>query len=373
MFDVVVLGGGVIGCATARLLARRGLRVALVERARCGGEASGAAAGMLGVQSESHDPLMLELGLASARLFPPLLAALHEETGLQVEYWREGALEVAFSAADEPELVARRAWLTAAGTPVETLEARQLLALEPAVSRRARGGILLPLDARLDNGALTAALARAAVAAGCTLREQEAVHSVVVERGAVAGVVTSAGRLACGAVVNAMGAWAGRVRGMTPLPIEPVRGQIAVVQAARPPCRHALASRRVYAVARRDGRVLLGSTQERVGYRKRVTAGGLAGILAHAVELAPAFARLPLVASWAGLRPGSADGRPIIGVDPAVRGYVVATGHYRNGILLAPLTAELVAEALDGTPMRWQAALAVDRQVPTAPGGALTG
>ncbi len=372
MFDVVVLGGGLIGCASARLLARSGLRVAVIERRRCGSEASGAAAGMLGVQSESDDALMLELSRASSRLYPPLLEALREETGLAVEFWREGTVQAALTAADEAELAARRDWLLAAGTPVEWLSARQLRTLEPVLNPRVRGGLLLPLDARLDNVALTAALARAAVAAGCVLREEEEVRSVVVERGAVAGVVTSAGRIACGAVVNAMGAWAARVRGMTPLPIEPVRGQIAVLQAGRPPCRHALASCRGYAAARRDGRVLLGSTQERAGFRKRVTAGGLAGILAHALELAPAFGRLPLVASWAGLRPGSADGRPIIGPDPAVRGYLVATGHFRNGVLLAPLTAELVAGALRGERSPWADALAVDRRTPATSAAALT-
>jgi glycine oxidase len=208
---------------------------------------------------------------------------------------------------------------------------RQVCALEPEVSRRVCGGALFPLDGRVDNVALTAALARATVAARGVLREGEEVKAVIAERGTIIAVATARERVPCGAVVNAMGAWAPRVRGMTPLPVHPVRGQMVVVRAPRPPFRHAVYSIRGYAVARRDGRVLLGSTRESVGFDKRVTAGGVTAILSAAAELAPGLRELPLCDAWAGLRPGSSDGRPIIGADPAVRGYYVATGHYRDG------------------------------------------
>ncbi len=361
MFDVAVLGGGLIGCATARLLARARLRVALFERGRIGGEASGAAAGMLGVQGESADEAALRLGLASRALYPALLDALADETGERVEFWRQGTLGVAFTPVDTAQLERRLAMLAAAGAPAEALSVRRLRTLEPELSHGARGGALFPLDGRLDPAALTAVLARAAVAAGCTLYAGEEVRSVVVERGAVAGVVTASRRVACSAAVNAMGAWAGRVRGMTPLPVQPVRGQIAVLQAARPPLRHALRTVRGYAVARRDGRVLLGSTREAVGFRKQVTAGGLGDVLAAGVELAPGFARLPLVASWSGLRPATADGRPIVSLDPLVRHYVVATGHDADGVLLAPLSAELAAGLLRGERSEWDQVLSMDR------------
>lgn len=361
MLDVAVLGGGLIGCATARLLARTGLRVAIFERGRIGGEASSAAAGMLGVQTESADETALRLGLQSRERYPALLAALGDETGMRVEYWHEGTLDLAFTAADLARLERRLAMLAAAGAPGEAIPRGRLRTLEPALSHGARGGALFPLDGRLDPAALTAALARAAEAAGCTLYEGEEVRSVVVERGAVAGVVTAARRLACSAAVNAMGAWAGRVKGMTPLPVQPVRGQIAVVQAPRAPLRHALRTPRGYVVARRDGRVLCGSTREAVGYRKQVTAGGLSEVLGAAIELAPALGRLPLVASWSGLRPATADGRPIVSCDPLVRHYVVATGHDANGILLAPLSAELAAGLLRGERSEWDDRLSVTR------------
>lgn len=361
MLDVAVLGGGVIGCAVARELARAGLRVALYERGRIGGEASGAAAGMLGVQGETADDVMLRLGLESRRLYPELLGALRRETGMTVEFWRQGTLYLAFSGGDAARLRERQALQQAAGVASDSLTPRQILALEPQVNRRVRMGALFPLDARVDSVALTQALARAAAAAGCALRQGEDVKSVVAEHGRIAGVLTTSGRVACGAVVNTMGAWAGHVRGTTALPIRPVRGQIAVVQATRPPFRHAVYSSRGYAVARRDGRILLGSTYEGVGFDKHVTAGGLATIIGAALELSPALGSLPLSDAWAGLRPATTDGRPIIGADPAVQGYYIATGHYRNGILLAPLTARMVAALVRGEPHPWQALLGVER------------
>jgi glycine oxidase len=249
-----------------------------------------------------------------------------------------------------------------AGAESELLTPRQVWALEPRLSRRVRaGGALFPLDGRLDPAALTAAVARAAEAAGCTLCEGEEVRSVVAEHGRIAGIATASGRVACDVVVNAMGAWAGRVQGTTPLPVRPVRGQIAVVRAARAPFRHAVYSPRAYAVSRRDGRVLLGSTRESVGFDKRVTAGGVAAILDAACELSPELGALPLADAWAGLRPGSADGRPIVGADPAVQGYYVASGHYRNGVLLAPITARLIAASLRGERTPWHDALGIER------------
>jgi glycine oxidase len=361
MLDVAVLGGGLIGCAIAHRLASDGLRVGVFERGRLGGEASGAAAGMLGVQAEADDALMLRLGMASRARYDSWLPTVREASRMAVEWWREGTLGVCFSGSDEAELGARRAWQAAAGAPSEGLDATQLRSLEPALSRRVRSGALFPLDVRLDNVALTRAVAAAAAAAGCQLHEATEVRAVVVEHAQVAGIATATGRVACGAVVNALGAWAARVRGMTPLPVEPVRGQIAVLQAPRAPLRHAVYSPRGYAVARRDGRVLLGSTREAVGFEKRCTAGGIGGILTAGLELAPELGELPFSASWSGLRPGSADGRPIVSRDPAVRGYVVATGHYRNGVLLAPLTADLVADLLRGTANEWEAPLSLTR------------
>ncbi len=373
MFEVAVLGGGVIGCAVARQLAREGRRVALFERRRIGGESSGAAAGMLGVQAETDDELVLRMGLVSRRMFPELLAALRDETGAAIEFWPRGAIHACFSRADESAIAARCSWQRALGASSEPLGRRQLRAMEPALSRRARSGVLFPLDARIDSAALTAALARSAAAAGCVVHEGEAVRSVVVEGGAVRGIASATRRIACEAVVNAMGAWAGRVPGPMAVPVEPVRGQIAVVQAAAPPVRHAVYSARGYAAARRDGRVLLGSTCEAADFEKRVTAGGLGSILAHGLDLLPGLGGLPVVESWSGLRPRSPDRRPIVSALPSLRGYYVASGHHRHGVLLAPLTALVVSALLRGTPDEWQGALSLERfTAPPADPNALT-
>lgn len=356
MLDVAVLGGGLIGCAIAHRLARDGARVALFERGEIGAEASGAAAGMLGAEAEMDDARLRRAGLASRALYPEWLASLQGDGGVVVEWWRNGSLLVALTAADERLLAARREPLTAQGGGGETVGAGQIRALEPALSRRVRGGILYVHDARVDNVALTRAAAAAAARVGCALHAHEPVQAVTVERGRATGVRTARRQVACGTVINALGAWAGRVRGTTPVPVQPVRGQIAVLQAQRPLFRHAVLSPRGYAVARRDGRILLGSTREAAGYEKRCTAGGIGGILAAALELAPGLAALPWTASWAGLRPGSADGQPLVGCDPAVQGYLVATGHDRHGVLLAPLTVGLVADLLAGRPNAWEAA-----------------
>lgn len=347
-YDIAIVGGGLIGCAVARESAQAGFRTALFERGRVGGEASSAAAGMLGVQADTHSEVMLRLGAESRALFPAWLAALRGESDIDVEFWRAGTLALAFDEGEESALAARCAWQAAAGFPSEMLSAAAARALEPGLSVRVRAAARFGLDGRVDNATLTQACAQAARRAGCAVFEDEAVVAVAVEGGRVQAIQTAVRRVACDVAINAAGAWAAALAGGTPLPIEPVRGQMAVLQAARPPFRHAIDSARGYAVARRDGRVLLGSTLERAAYTKSVTAGGLGQILAAGLELSPALGALPFAGAWSGLRPATPDGLPIIGRDPAVGGYLVATGHYRNGILLAPLTARLVLALLRG-------------------------
>lgn len=360
-FDIVIVGGGIVGCAVARALALRGDQVALFERATAGGESSSAAAGMLGVQAETEHEAMLRLGARSRRLYPNVLAALRAETGLEVEFWPAGTLYLCFDEDDERALAQRRAWQEAAGFASDVLDRAQTVRLEPNVSKRARSAALFREDARVDAAALTAAYGRAAVRAGATLFEREAVRGIAVEGGRVVGLETDARRVACAVVVNTSGAWAGALAVGRPLPIEPVRGQIIVLRASKPPFRHAIYSRRGYTVARRDGRVLLGSTREKVGFEKRVTADGVQRILRAGIELSLELRGLPFVEAWCGLRPAAPDGLPIIGADSTVAGYYVACGHYRNGVLLAPITAELVCGLIDGRSDAALAALTLER------------
>ena len=360
-FEIVIVGGGVIGCAIARELARSGARVCLLERGRIGGESSGAAAGMLGVQSENEDELLLQLGAESRRMYPSTLAALETETAVSVEFWRQGTLYCCFTEDDEVRLEDRRRRQQATGLDSRWLTNRQTRAREPALSARIRAAVLFEQDGRVANGALTAAYAEAARAAGGTVREAVLVRRVVVEGGRVAGLETDNGPLGCDVLVNAAGAWAATLGVGIPLPVTPVRGQIVAVRSERPLFRHAIYSAHGYAVTRRDGSVLLGSTREAAGFEKRITVGGVQQIVQSALELSPAIGALAFREAWAGLRPATPDGLPIVGRDPSVEGYYVATGHYRNGILLAPITAAMIAALLRGEQPRWAERLRPDR------------
>lgn len=351
--EIIVIGGGLIGCAIARELAHGGARVAVLERDRVGGEASGAAAGMLGAQAETSNASMTRLGVESLALFREILPALRDETGVEVEHWEEGTLRLAFNEADEAETAARIAWQEAEGFRVERLSAAQARRLEPRISRELRSAVLFPDDGRVDNFQLTLACAESAKRAGATVREGVTARRVRSVGGKVTGIDSDRGAFEADIVINAAGAWAAEVLPEHPLPVRPVRGQMVELVSAEPMFRHALYSSRGYAVARRNGRLLLGSTREEVGFDKRVTAAGMAKVLAAANELSPELGNLRFRTARAGLRPASSDGLPLIGPVPELEGYYVATGHFGNGILLAPLTARLIAQCVRGERPAW--------------------
>lgn len=379
MPDVAIIGGGIIGCALARELAQAGARVTVLERGRPGGEASAAAAGMLGPRAEcdAAGPL-LTLGVASLALYPDVVESLREESGIDPEYEREGILYVALDADDEHVLAERAAWQRRAGFTVERLTAADVRALEAGLTGDVRSGFVFPDDHRIDNVRLTRAYAVAAVRLGVDVRAGCPVRRVLCERGRTTGVESGGAIVAAGAVVNAAGAWAEE---LTPrpgcLPVKPVRGQMVTLATEGPAFRHAIYSRGVYLVPRRDGRLLAGSTYEDAGFDKRVTAEAVGGILGRTMRLAPFLGRATLGASWAGLRPGTPDSLPILGTDPEITGLHYATGHYRNGILLAPVTACALAALVLGaqtsydlTPFKVErfAGPAADAPVPPAEG-----
>ena len=345
--DVVVVGGGIIGCALARELALAGLRVTIIERGEPGREASSAAAGMLGPQAEcdAEGPL-LRLGLASRALYPDTVAALHEESGIDPELDRDGIVYVALDEEEETVLLARAQWQRRAGLAVERLSAEGVRALEPSIGDAVRSAVRFPDDHRLDNARLARAYAVAAVRAGVIIRAGVTVHGIRRERGRASGVVTPHGPIAAGLVVNAAGAWSAQLDGAATLAVHPVRGQMVALRLPRAPFRHAVYWRGVYLVPRRDGRLLAGSTYEQVGYDKRVTGGAVQGILERTFRVAPLLADATFADAWAGLRPGTPDNLPILGADPSYSGLYHATGHYRSGILLAPITAQLMLELI---------------------------
>jgi len=292
---------------------------------------------------------MLTLGVASLALYPEWVARLREETGIDPEYQADGILYLALTDAEERALASRARWQRRAGFAVERIDAGTVYVLEPGLRRGVRSAVRFPDDHRLDNVRLTRAAVLAARRDGVEIRSGVSVRALDVDGGRVRGVATASGRIAAGAVVNAAGAWAA---GLAPpqrtVPVRPVRGQMVVLTLPRPPFAHAIYSTAVYLVPRRDGRVLAGSTYEEAGFDKRVTGEALGRIVARALRLAPALADATFTAAWAGLRPGTPDNLPILGRDPDVDGLFYATGHYRNGILLAPITARAVAALVLG-------------------------
>jgi glycine oxidase len=345
--DVAIVGGGIMGCAVALRLAQRGLRVTVIERGIPGAEASSAAAGILGPQMEAEGagPL-LELGLRSRALYPALAAELRDATGIDIGYVKSGVLAVAMTDAEEAELTTRRTWQGARGLRVEALSLEALRQLEPAIGDDVRAGIRFPDDGQVNARDLARAFSQAAAAAGVCFLQGRYVRRVITAGGAATGVELDGEVLSAGVVVVAAGSWSSLVEGggVPPRVVRPARGQLVSIETRPPLFRHVISVHgRGYLVPRRDGSVIAGSTVEMAGFRKEVTVGGLAQILGLARALVPALSEAPVTGSWSNFRPFTEDHLPVLG-HTAVRGLVLATGHFRNGILLAPITAWAVAE-----------------------------
>jgi glycine oxidase len=361
--DTVIVGGGVIGCALAAELAVRGQRVTVVERGEPGDEASGAAAGMLTPQTEAHGPdPFLDIALESRNLYPAWVDALLRETGIAVGYRRMGMLRCVFGAPEEETLFSSYLWQTQLGLRVEDRPRTSLSEeLSGRLSPEVRRAVFFPEEAAVDPRALVRAAWLSARHRGARVLTGTCVQRFRIEGGICRGVETDSGYLPGEAVVDAAGAWAAFDQSATfPIPVYPVRGQIVQLRVEGKPLETMVCSDDVYLVPRPGGEVLVGSTVELVGFRKAVTAEAVERLLAAAVRLVPALKSARFVSAWSGLRPGTPDGLPVLGGSP-VPGLFFATGHFRNGILLAPLTARLVADVLTGPAARDLSAFAVTR------------
>jgi glycine oxidase len=349
--DVVVVGAGVQGSSVALRLAQAGLRVTVLERAVPGAEASSAAGGILSPGVEAVEPgPFYALGRASLARYPAFVAEVEARSGMSVGYRAQGVLEVALDDDHAKVLAARAEKILKHGLPVEVLDGDGVHRLEPAVSPEARGALFFPDEASLDPRVLARAVYVAAARAGAGYVTGQ-VRRIRVEGGRAVGVEHERGRIDAGAVVLAAGSWSMLVEG-NGLPagaVRPVRGQIAVMDTRPPLLSRVIFSGHGYVVPRADGRILSGSTMEEVGFEKAVTAGGLQHVLEVAIGIAPALAKAPVVETWSNFRPASPDGEPILGAGN-VPGLFYATGHTRNGILLAPITADALAAAILGKP-----------------------
>jgi glycine oxidase len=345
--DVAVVGGGVMGCATALRLAQRGLSVTVIERGIPGAEASSAAAGILGPQweAEGAGPL-LELGLRSRALYPSFATELRELSGIDIGFAKAGLLEVALDDAGFQAISARRLWQQARGLRAELLDAADVRAAEPHLGPEVRAGLRLPDEGHLNARSLARALSQAAAIAGARFLQGHYVRRVITAGNRATGVELDGETLQAGTVVIAAGSWSSLVEGggVPPPTVRPARGQMVAIEMRPPLFRHVIAAHgRGYLVPRLDGTVLAGSTLEMVGYRKEVTVAGLAEILGMVRALVPALDHAPVVETWSNFRPYTADHLPVLG-RTSVEGLLLATGHYRYGILLTPVTAQLIAE-----------------------------
>lgn len=349
---VIIAGGGLIGCSIAWRLAARGATVHVVESARPGMAASSAAAGMLAPLLEAHHESLRLLATESLARFPAFANDLHAAAGIDVELQLTGKLDLAYSA-DELDVMRARYGKTLPPA-VRELTTRDAVALEPFIASSAHGVLLSPHDGSVDTRKLARAAWVAATNAGAQFTSGSSVREVICNRTNVEAVVLSTGeRLKADAVIVCAGAWSSSIGGLPgPLPVFPVRGQIVQLEAIPRALTHIVMTLECYIVPRSDGRVLVGSTLERAGFETRTTAKGVAHLLNAAVRAVPALADAAVVDTWAGLRPGTADELPILGEDPRMPGVFYATGHYRNGILLAPVTADLTADAVLGLPAK---------------------
>ena len=348
--DVAVVGGGVVGAACARAAALRGLRAVVLEPGRLLGAASPASAGMLAAQVESADDAQLSLFVRARDRYVELAPALEDSTGIAVGLWRAGVAALALD-----DIAAARLRETAVrqrtqGFVAEWLTADQMRARDPGVTPDCRGAFLSPHDGAVDPEALARALLADAERLG-VLVIPERVERIRIAATGVAGVSTAARDVVARHVVLAAGVWSPMVPGPPRrVPVEPVRGQLVATPwpLGTPPA--ILYHDHCYVLAR-GAEAVLGSTMERVGFDARATAEGIAGIVQRTAAILPVLAGLPITRAWAGLRPVTPDGHPVVGPDPEVRGLWYATGHGRNGILLAALTGDVIAEwVATGTP-----------------------
>jgi glycine oxidase len=357
-YDAVIVGGGVIGLACAWRLAQRGAGVALVEKSPGLGGATRVAAGMLAPVGELAfgEPELLKLTLEAAELYPGFVEEVEAASGLPTGYTACGALHVALDRDEAAELRRVHELQRSLGLGAEWLPPRRCRELEPGLTPSFNGGVHAAGEATVDPRALAKALAAAARAERARVSYGAEVVEGLFDSERLAGVRTADGEeLRAAAVILATGAWSGCTEWLPEHarpPVRPVKGQILELRTrdGAAPCTRIVASERVYLVPRPDGRLIAGATVEEQGFDTAPTAGGVHELLREAYRLLPEVAEMELVEATAGLRPGTPDNLPRVGRAP-LDGLVWAAGHYRNGILLAPLAANTIAELLEGAPV----------------------
>ena len=355
--NIIIIGGGVIGLSIGWQLVKAGASVTIYERDRAGRAASWAAAGMLAPLAESHteEPELLNLGCESLALYPQWVRELETDAQMSIGYRVEGTLIVGLETDDTDQLRHLYKAQQHLGVDVNWLSGREARNIESSLSPYVTAAIHCKTDYQVDNRMMVDALQRAYQVCGGLLHENIPIKRIVIENGVVTGVQTQQGFQESDIVVLSAGCWSAQIEGLPDAiipPVRPVKGQMLALQMeegieiktvirtvrARYPTS-------VYLVPRSDGRLIVGATSEEMGFDTRLTAGGMFELLRGAWEAVPGVYELPILETWAGLRPGSRDNAPILGKTP-VENLIYATGHYRNGILLTPITAYEIAKLI---------------------------
>ena len=346
---VAIIGGGVIGLAIGWRLAQQQARVDIFERDAAGRGASWAAAGMLaaGIEAEPGEDALYALNRKSQSMWPGFAAELEAAAGMRVGYRTEGTLEVALTRDDLARLRFHYEHRRSLGIALQWLSGAEARRCEPHLHPGAAAAVLSAEDHQIDNRELATALQRAFLAAGGTLHEHQPVDAIEMSAGRISALRIGERRHGADVVVLAAGAWSQGISGLPAAarpPVRPIKGQMLALRmdAATPLVRHVLWTPRVYLVPRGDGRLIVGGTVEERGFDAALTAGGVFALLEGAWRAVPGIEDLPIDEMWVGFRPGSRDDAPILGPS-GIDGLVLATGHYRNGILLTPVTAEAVS------------------------------
>lgn len=347
--DVIIIGGGITGLGIARELSCRGLTVTILERHIPGREASWASAGMLAPQGELSEGAFLQLCLESNRLYPAFRQAIEEETGIRCYHREAATLALALTEDDEREFRHTYQRQREDQLQVEWISGEEARKLEPSLSTEVRGGMFLPGDRHVENRLLVPALEQSCRQHGVEIIEGALATRILCENNRAVGVETLLGCWYGATIINAAGAWAASIdvpdAALQP-PVFPVRGQMLAITPPRPQfLSRTVRSPRSYLIPRHDNRLFLGATMEQVGFDKRNTVWGVNKLLNGALELFPGLENCAIHEIWAGLRPGSKDNHPILGLT-SLSGYLLATGLFRNGLLLAPVIARTIADVV---------------------------
>jgi glycine oxidase len=346
--DVVIVGGGVIGCAIAYYLSQAGRTVTVIERAEVAAEASSAAAGLLAPLGELSEPgAVTDLFLASWSLYPELIPDLEAASGIQTGYYCPGSLHTANTAQESATLRQQLTFWTSLGMQATWLEADEIRIREPLLGPGVEAAVYVPNEGSMLPPAMTRAYAGAARRLGVRFQEQTEITGIESTSSRVTGVQTALGEtIACQHLVVATGAWSarwGQWLGFS-LPVRPVRGQILSLRQPASRLQHIVFGEDIYMVPKLDNTIYVGATVEQVGFEKSVTVGGISWLLSSAIQLTPALESASIVKLWAGLRPGSPDSLPILGKAPGWDNVILATGHSATGFELSAITGKTIAE-----------------------------